>query len=1137
MCKKTNPGFLSLISIFFIVAVTSICPAGDIIHVREGCTGGGTSWGDAYGNLQEALDAALPGDEIRVADGTYYPNSSGLGDPREATFQLKNGVTIKGGYAGYGASDSNERNTELYESVLSGDIGVTDDPNDNCYHVVIGSGTDATAVLDGFTITAGNAEDDSWPEPGPLCNGGGMYNFQYSSPTVKDCIFTGNWARYGGGMYNEYLSNPTVTGCTFTGNSGSWIGGGMVNLGSSPTVISCTFSGNSGGGMTNFDYSSPTVKDCIFTGNWARYGGGMYNGFLSSPIVINSSFIGNSAGRHGGGMYNQLLYNLTVISCIFSGNSADLDGGGIYNDYVSSTITSCTFTANSAGRYGGAMCSVDTSDTIANNCIIWGNTASDNGNEFAVIDSSTIEVDYCDVQGGPAGIYDNGSGTINWGSGNIDVEPEFVNADGADNTIGTEDDNLRLQAGSGCIDVGDTHGVNTVSDIDGQPRIMDGDGNGEATVDIGAYEYYGDAYEPVVIYVDADAAGANTGSSWADAYVVLQDALDSAIYGDKIWAAEGTYYPTSDYGLGIGDRGRHFRMKNGVAIHGGFPSGEGTFENRDPQQYKTILSGDLNNDDNGGGDNSDNCYHIFYHPYGNNLDASAILDGFTITAGNADGRGSSSCGGGMSNERSNPTVISCTFTGNSSGFWGGGMCNEFSSPTVTGCTFSGNSTDRDGGGMWNSGSSSPRVISCIFSDNSADQDGGGMCNNWGSPTVISCTFSSNLAGADGAGMYNEWSSPTVTGCTFAGNTARNGNGIACDSREQVAPSYIEMSNCVLWDGGGEIWNNDGSTITISYSDVQGGWPGLGNIDVDPLFVDSAVGDYHLLSDSLCIDTGDPDYVAEDGERDIDGNERIIGGRIDMGAYEYQPPNNASVADAGADKTVYAWIDGIAEVELDGSGSYDEDDDELSYLWTWEIGGEAFDANGVNPVIELGVGEHEITLVVNDGLEDSEPNDVVVTVVGPVEVDVRVMPRVLNRKNRGRYVLAVMRLGDGIGGDDLDDSYGFVLWPGGIDATFWRVHGKGRHGRGRKEKVFVMFDRARLIDALEGASTGKGKGRARGVEVSVVGRLVSGEYIYGADVIRKAKAGKGPKSKPKPKPKPKPKSKGRRGRDGSSDSER
>jgi hypothetical protein len=212
---------------------------------------------------------------------------------------------------------------------------------------------------------------------------------------------------------------------------------------------------------------------------------------------------------------------------------------------------------------------------------------------------------------------------------------------------------------------------------------------------------------------------------------------------------------------------------------------------------------------------------------------------------------------------------------------------------------------------------------------------------------------------------------------------------------------------------------------------------------------------------------------------------------------------------------------MVAVELDGSGSSDEDGDELSYLWTWDVEGEAHDANGVNPEIELGVGEHEITLVVNDGLENSEPNEVVVTVVGPVEVDVRVMPRDLNRKSRGRYVLAVMRLGDGIGGDDIDESYGFVLWPGGIDATSWRVHGKGRHGRGRKEKVFVMFDRARVIDAMEGASTGtgKGKGRARGVEVSVVGRLVSGEYIYGADVVRKAKAGKGPK----------PKSKGRRGK--------
>ncbi|MHC4888948.1 MAG: choice-of-anchor Q domain-containing protein, partial [Planctomycetota bacterium] len=125
------------------------------------------------------------------------------------------------------------------------------------------------------------------------------------------------------------------------------------------------------------------------------------------------------------------------------------------------------------------------------------------------------------------------------------------------------------------------------------------------------------------------------------------------------------------------------------------------------------------------------------------------------------------------------------------------------------------------------------------------------------------------------------------------------------------PSSVQVTNCIFWDGGNEIWNDDNSTITIAYSDIQGGWPGESNIDVDPCFVDAGYwdpngtpqdanddfwvdGDYHLLEGSPCIDAGDPNYVAGPNETDLDGRPRVIGGRIDMGAYEYSPPILAEV---------------------------------------------------------------------------------------------------------------------------------------------------------------------------------------------------------------------------------------------------
>jgi len=257
-------------------------------------------------------------------------------------------------------------------------------------------------------------------------------------------------------------------------------------------------------------------------------------------------------------------------------------------------------------------------------------------------------------------------------------------------------------------------------------------------------------------------------------------------------------------------------------------------------------------------------------------------------------------GGGMTNHwPCNPILTDCTFSGNSAEFGGGGMFNnESSNPILRDCTFTANSAG-EGGGMFNMDFSNPILTNCKFSGNSADIHGGGIENSLAGTKLTNCTISGNSANQDGGGMYNYYQSNSMlTNCTFVGNSAHHGNALACDSRQQQAPSDIDLINCILWDGGNEIWNDDDSTITITYSDVQGDWPGNGNIDTDPCFVELGYwdvngvwveGDYHLLSDSPCIDAGDPNYIAEPNETDLDGNPRVIAGRIDMGAYEYSPP--------------------------------------------------------------------------------------------------------------------------------------------------------------------------------------------------------------------------------------------------------
>ena len=191
-----------------------------------------------------------------------------------------------------------------------------------------------------------------------------------------------------------------------------------------------------------------------------------------------------------------------------------------------------------------------------------------------------------------------------------------------------------------------------------------------------------------------------------------------------------------------------------------------------------------------------------------------VLEGFTITGGNANGLGGpDSRGGGMHNQDSSPTVINCTFTGNSAS-QGGGMYSRDSDVTVINCTFSANTAVSGGGGGMHNDSLSPTVIGCSFIANTASS-GGGMQNESGSPTVIDCTFSGNSATGVGGGMQNQGSSPTVTNCTFSANTAElSGGGMINDG-----PSSPTIGNCIFegntsGGGGGAIRFVTGDDTTI-----------------------------------------------------------------------------------------------------------------------------------------------------------------------------------------------------------------------------------------------------------------------------------------------------------------------------------
>jgi parallel beta-helix repeat protein len=738
--------------------------------------------GTSFFTIQEAVHAALSGDVIEAAPCRYSEIIDFSGKA----------ITLQ----------STDPTDPAVVTATIIDASRVTAPGDRRSAVRCDSGEGPDTVLDGFTITGGTGDTAAF---GPLrTEGGGMF-IDNASPTVRNCTFTGNTAGLGGGgMLNKNGSSPTLTNCTFRGNAavhpeGSGAsGGGMYNLDSSPTLTNCTFTQNAatgdGAGMINTNSSpivtsctftdnegstqgggmaihggSPIVTDCTFIGNSARTGGGMWNSGAST--VTNCKFNGNTASQQGGGVFQIGSSAPTFTNCTLSGNFAGDHGGGFANYDTQMTLINCTLHGNVAGKVGGAVYARDCSDPQATNCIFWGNSP----NEFWEASAcTTILVDFSDVQGGWAG------------NGNIDVDPLFVDADGPDNVVGTEDDNLRLQLGSTCIDTGTTTVVSEQTDKDGNPRIT------HCTVDMGAYE------------VQAEIALPLQNLTQGTSFCGIQEAIDAAVDGDVIEAAPRPYYEIIDF------------SGKAITLRGSEPTNPAVVAATVIDASLAANPGDgkpVVRCDNGEGPNT-------------------VLNGFTITGGTGDTSqfdASTPVGGGMYNNNTSPTVMNCTFSQNTADL-GGGMYNiAGGNPTVTHCTFSEN-TAEDGGGMHNEENSSPMVTSCTFSGNIGDV-GGGMSNVGNSnPTVMGCAFDENMAdGGAGAGMYNDAASPTVTECTFSGNFAgTNGGGMHNTNLADTAVFNSTFSANIAANNGAGMYNDNASpivtncTFTLNAAGTDGG---------------------------------------------------------------------------------------------------------------------------------------------------------------------------------------------------------------------------------------------------------------------------------------------------------------------------
>ncbi|MBN1360193.1 MAG: right-handed parallel beta-helix repeat-containing protein [Sedimentisphaerales bacterium] len=480
-----------------VLAAAMVWAGGTDAAVRyvalDGSGANGLSWATAYRTIQDAVNdpGISSGDEIWVKTGTYV---------QSVPVQLHKAVKIYGGYTGSGSTRDWENSPTVLDAANTAKRGF------DVY---------ANAVIDGFTMTRGHA----WGIPPN--EGGGVW-LEECAATVTNCTFYRNNSELNGGAIGTlWAHGSTISNCAFIENRADYYGGAIYNYNSNVTITGCTFTDNGtlttpddvgaddsipgGGGIYN-EYGHPTISDCTFSGNIGYYGSGLTN-YFANAVIEGCTFADSAdATEAGGGIYNYGGSNV-IQGCLFCGNHASWEGGGAF-DISTSTYLNCIMWDNYGFRGGGVGVGASTGDATSQavfinctmygnvavkggglyndnatptvtNSIIWGNSASTDSDGPGIFDSklnwsgSGATVTYSDVQG---------SSTFE-GTGNVRVEPGFVNA-----AVG----NFELPFGAPCIDIGtnDVTGLPTV-DYEGKPRVRDGDEDGVAIVDMGAFEFRG----------------------------------------------------------------------------------------------------------------------------------------------------------------------------------------------------------------------------------------------------------------------------------------------------------------------------------------------------------------------------------------------------------------------------------------------------------------------------------------------------------------------------------------------------------------------------------------------------------------------------------------------------------------------
>lgn len=520
----------SLLALSFGSAASA---GGLVLHVDAAAPpgGDGSSFASAFIDLQDALDAARiqPGvSAIHVAEGLYLPDR-GTGDPL-LSFELVDGVEVLGGFpSGGGARDPRAHPSRL-SGDLSGDDGVPS-PNyivpgrgDNARHVVRATGLGPGTLLDGFFITAGQADVSGLGEGGGArveggaptlrgCTfdlngtewmGGGLY-LEDSGALVESCVFTRNRAaRSGGGVQVSGPVAATFRACRFEDNVGGvgaglaiGVGPPLAGSGSATRVEGSLFLANravvgaTAGGGLYAALSTPRILDCRFDGNFANGGGGVFLE-ASQGWLERCDFIGNDVNGDGGGALSVVDFSSSglpateVISCAMHGNNGGILALGSHARVVNVTLAENRIPGGSLGGDWPAVAAFGSTVELLNS-IVWGNVpGGGDGDERdhligTAFGTTTYVVDHSIVEGWAAVLGGVGSGS----------DPLFLSPAGADGDPMTlEDNDLRLRRASPALDAGDRGHLplGAAGDLLGEPRVRDGDGDGLRQIDLGAWE-------------------------------------------------------------------------------------------------------------------------------------------------------------------------------------------------------------------------------------------------------------------------------------------------------------------------------------------------------------------------------------------------------------------------------------------------------------------------------------------------------------------------------------------------------------------------------------------------------------------------------------------------------------------------